>query len=173
VRAVYGAIAARFGNPTEPARPSTIVEADVCPLSGKRPGPHCDHHKRELFIAGHVPEETCDWHRVVCGVSAVVYPPELRAWAAAAGLPATPSCDAGDESRPLAITSPTDGAHFVLEPYRPAMAQRPPLVAVPADATLRWTIDDEPAERWVPSPGTHRIVASRGGQTDTVTITYE
>jgi hypothetical protein len=44
-------------------------------------------------------------------------------------------------------------------------------VAVPADA--QWTIDGEAADRWVPTPGTHRIVASRAGSADAVTITYE
>lgn len=177
VRAVYAAIAARFGNPTEPDRPSTIVSAEICPLSGKRPGPHCDHHKRELFIQGHVPEETCDWHQLVCGVPAVVYPPQVLAWAKAAGLPTPPVCTVADATAPLTITSPANGAHFVLEPYRAATLQRPPLSAVPADPMLRWTIDGEPAEGWVPTPGTHRIVASRGANAgrmaSEVTITYE
>ena len=171
VRAAYTAIAARYGDPTAPPRPETIVSAEICPVSGKRPGPYCEHRKRELFIAGHVPEETCDWHQLVCGMPAVVFPPELRAWATAAGWPLPPRCDVADPNTPLAIVAPTDGAHFVLEPYRPATSQRPPLVAVPADA--QWTIDGEPAERWVPTPGTHRIVASRGGSADAVTITYE
>jgi penicillin-binding protein 1C len=173
VRAVYTAIAARYGNPTEPPRPPTIVSADICPVSGKRPGPHCDHTKRELFIQGHVPEETCDWHQLVCGVTAIVYPPHVRAWAESAGLPQPPTCAVADDTRPLAITSPVEGAHFVLEPFRAATSQRPPLAAVPADAALHWTIDGEPAEQWVPTPGTHRIVAARGGSADEVTITYE
>jgi len=171
VRAAYTAIAARFGDPTEPDRPSTIVTAEICPLSGKRPGPHCDHRKREVFIAGHVPEETCDWHQLVCGTPTVVFPPEVRAWATAAGWPEPPHCEAPDPNKPLAIVSPVNGSHFVLETFRPATSQRPPLVAVPADA--QWTIDGEAADRWVPTPGTHRIVASRAGSADTVTITYE
>jgi hypothetical protein len=51
----YTAVAARFGDPTEPRRPDTIVAAEICPVSGKRPGPSCEHHKREVFMAGHVP----------------------------------------------------------------------------------------------------------------------
>jgi hypothetical protein len=38
---------------------------------------------------------------------------------------------------------------------------------------LRWTIDGEPAERWVPRPGTHHVVVARGTATDTVDIVYE
>jgi penicillin-binding protein 1C len=172
VRAVYTAIAARYGNPTAPDRPSTIVSADVCPLSGKRPGPYCEHHKRELFIQGHVPTQTCDWHQLVCGVPAVVYPAELRPWTKFTGRPTPPSCVAADPNAPVSITSPPRGARYILEPYRPATAQRPPLTAVPAD-DVRWTIDGEPAETWVPRPGTHEIVAVRGDAHDAVTIVYE
>ena len=39
MRATYTAIAARYGMPTAPDRPAAIVEADICPISGKRPGP--------------------------------------------------------------------------------------------------------------------------------------
>src|SRR5204862_390050 len=81
LRAAYTAIAARFGDPTAPARPDGVVAATICPVSGKRPGPHCDHGKRELFLAGHVPEETCDWHQLVCGERTIVYPESLRGWA--------------------------------------------------------------------------------------------
>ena len=173
VRAVYTAIAARFGAPTEPARPPTIVAADICPLSGKRPGPQCEHHKRELFIAGHLPEQTCDWHQVVCGQPAVVYPPQIRPWARYAGKPEPPVCTVADANAPLAITAPANGAHFILEPYRAATSQRPLLAASPADPAPRWSIDGVPAERWVPTPGTHRVVATRGNASDEITITYE
>ncbi|TMQ06760.1 MAG: hypothetical protein E6J91_37280 [Deltaproteobacteria bacterium] len=173
VRAVYTAIAARFGAPTEPARPPTIVAADVCPLSGKLPGPHCEHHKRELFIAGHLPEETCDWHQVVCDQPAVVYPPQIRPWARYYGKPDPPLCTVANANAPLAITAPANGAHFILEPYRAATSQRPLLAASPAGPALRWSIDGVPADRWVPTPGTHRVVATRGNVSDEVTITYE
>jgi penicillin-binding protein 1C len=173
VRAVYTAIAARFGAPTEPARPPTIVAADICPLSGKLPGPHCEHHKRELFIAGHLPEETCDWHQIVCDQPAVVYPPQIRPWARYYGKPDPPVCTVASANAPLAITAPANGAHFILEPYRAATSQRPLLAASPADPALRWSIDGVPADRWVPTPGTHRVVATRGNVSDEVTITYE
>jgi len=173
VRAAYTAIAARFGEPTAPRRPDTIVAAEVCPVSGKRPGPHCEHRKRELFIVGHVPEETCDWHQVVCGVPSVVYPASVRSWAKFYGRPQAPSCEAIDPAAPIRIVYPVDGARFVLEPHRAAGLQRPPLNALPAAPDLRWTIDGEPAERWIPTPGTHRVAVARGNATDEVTISYE
>ncbi|MBA3503233.1 MAG: transglycosylase domain-containing protein, partial [Deltaproteobacteria bacterium] len=170
VRAAYTAIAARFGDPTEVPRPEAIVSAQICPLSGKRPGPHCEHHKREVFIAGHVPEDTCDWHQVVCGKPAIVYPKSVRAWARYVGKPQTPTCDAPAADAQVAITYPVEGARFVLEPHRAATSQRPPLNAMPQDADLTWTIDGEPADRWVPTPGPHRVRVARGGATDAVTI---
>jgi penicillin-binding protein 1C len=173
VRAAYAAIAARYGEPTAPPRPETIVAAEICPLSGKRPGPYCEHHKRELFVAGHVPEETCDWHQLVCGVPAVVYPTPVAAWARFYGRPQPPACDPIAASGPISITSPIAGAHFVLEPHRAPETQRPPLVALPAVPGLTWTIDGEPAERWVPRPGTHHVVVARGQATDAIDIIYE
>ena len=172
VRAAYTAIAARYGDPTAPPRPDTIVSAEVCPVSGKRPGPYCEHHKPELFIAGHVPDETCDWHQLVCGVPSVVYPEALRGWTRFYGRPAPPVCSAPDAG-PIAIASPLGGSHFVLEPHRPPETQRPLLTASPAAPDARWTIDGEPAETWIPRPGTHRVVVARGQATDAVDITYE
>ncbi|MGH9886750.1 MAG: penicillin-binding transpeptidase domain-containing protein, partial [bacterium] len=175
VRAAYTAIAARFGEPTAPPRPGAIVSAEVCPLSGKRPGPYCEHHKPELFLAGHVPAETCDWHQLVCGVPSVVYPAAVRGWTRFYGRPAPPVCPSHDGAMDgaVAIASPVAGAHFVLEPHRPPEVQRPLLTATPAALDLRWTIDGEPADRWIPRPGTHRVVVARGQATDAVDITYE
>ena len=172
VRAAYTAIAARFGDPTAPPRPEAITSAPICPVSGKRPGPHCDHVKHELFIAGQVPAEVCDWHQVVCGAPSIVYPKPLRAWAQVYGRTSVTSCDVVPPGT-VRITYPVDGARFLLEPYRPATVQRPPLAAIPVAADLRWTIDGEPAGTWVPTPGTHRVVATRGEASDAISITYE
>jgi hypothetical protein len=137
-----------------------------------RPGPHCEHRKRELFIAGQVPTETCDWHQVVCGEPTVVYPKSLRSWASFYGRVAHPSCEVADASG-LRITYPYEGSKFILEPHRIASSQRPPLTAVPAAKDLRWTIDGQPADDWIPTPGPHRIVVSRGDLRDEVSVTYE
>jgi penicillin-binding protein 1C len=173
VRAAYTAIAARFGEPTAPRRPATIVAAEICPVSGKRPGPHCEHHKRELFVAGHVPEEACDWHQLVCGEPAVVYPRTVRSWAQFYGRPLPPVCERAGPDAPIRIVYPVDGARFVLEPHRAPETQRPPLTALPAEPDLRWTIDGEPAERWIPTPGAHRVAVARGRATAEITIVYE
>ena len=175
LRAAYTAVAARFGAPTAPPRPDDIVAAEICPVSGQRPGPYCEHHKRELFIAGHVPEATCEWHQLVCGKPTVVFPEALRGWAQYYGRmsrePA--SCEKIDPDAQVAIAMPVDGAHFVLEPYRAATSQRPPLAAVPPIPDLAWTIDGEPADRWVPTPGEHRVQLTHGASSTSVTIFYE
>lgn len=183
LRAAYAAVAARYGDPTAPPRPEAVVSAEICPLSGKRPGPHCGHSKRELFLSGHVPEATCDWHQIVCGVPAIVYPPSVRSWAKYFGWKMPPVCDEPSAARgaTVSITYPVEGAVFQLEPHRPATVQRPPLAALPAGADLRWTIDGVPADQWVPTPGTHRVQVTRGdatdaatdAPTDAVTIVYE
>ncbi|ACY14684.1 penicillin-binding protein 1C [Haliangium ochraceum] len=172
MRAVYTAIASRYGDPTAIERPSAVVGAPVCALSGKRPGPHCTHHKHELFIAGHLPEETCDWHRLVCGEPAVVYPPVLRPWMAFYDRLEPSNCPPEPASG-LQIVSPSEGARYVLEEHRPARYQRPPMVALPNPGDVRWTIEGEPAEAWVPRPGSFTIVAERDGLRDEVRIHYE
>ncbi|HUS65679.1 MAG TPA: transglycosylase domain-containing protein [Kofleriaceae bacterium] len=69
--------AARGRALTLPARPEGVVDADVCPLSGLRPGPHCPHAKHEHFAAGTVPTATCAWH----GADGVHVPAEAEGWA--------------------------------------------------------------------------------------------
>src|SRR5207237_7794873 len=133
---------------------------------------YCDHHKRELFIAGHLPEATCDWHQLVCGVPAIVYPDAVRAWTRDHGRAQPPVCEASPAGA-VRITTPVDGSHFVLEPFRAPAVQRPLLAALPSAPDLRWTIDGEPAERWIPTPGSHRVAVARGDSHDEITISYE
>jgi penicillin-binding protein 1C len=58
-------LAAHRARPTD--RVSTgehegLESVEVCPLSGARPTAACPHMRRELFVAGHAPSETCDMH---------------------------------------------------------------------------------------------------------------
>jgi len=39
-----------------------LESAEVCPLTGKLPGPACVDHAERHFIRGRAPRETCDWH---------------------------------------------------------------------------------------------------------------
>jgi penicillin-binding protein 1C len=60
-----------------PERPTGVVSIEVCPLSGKRPGPHCPHSKRDVALREAMPQETCDLH---AADGRLHYPPELQAW---------------------------------------------------------------------------------------------
>jgi penicillin-binding protein 1C len=46
---------------TLPAAPDGLVARDVCTVTGHLPGPACP-TKRELFIEGHTPGQTCQGH---------------------------------------------------------------------------------------------------------------
>lgn len=174
VRAAFVALAARFGAPTAPDRPASLVDADICPLSGQAPGPACPHRKRDLFAAGHLPDAAppCDMHQHHGGRTVVVYPEVVRPWARAVGLlrgedPASPSPAAG-----LRILFPVDGARFSLDPYRPPGQQIPPLrVSPPGEA--RWTVDGVPLARWTPTPGTHLVRAERGRDSHQIRVEFD
>jgi len=173
MRGIYTAIASRYGAPTEPPRPEAIVTAEVCPLSGKRPGPHCEHHKRELFVAGNVPDETCDWHQVVCGEPTIVLPEVLHSWARFYGQLEERDCTVAHSEGPVRIVMPADGAHFLLEPHRDARFQKPPVAALPSGGDAKWFVNDVPIANWIPTPGTHVVRVARGETSDEVQVVYE
>jgi penicillin-binding protein 1C len=78
-----GLLAAAAGRDlTLPSPPPGVDTAEVCPLSGLRPGPDCPHRKLEHFARGHAPGRACDWHRREAGRLVVRFPPEAAAWAA-------------------------------------------------------------------------------------------
>jgi penicillin-binding protein 1C len=77
-----GLLAASGGRElTHPKKPETIVDADVCALSGLEPGASCPHRRREHFAPGTVPTRTCDWHQDHAGELAVQWPEAAREWA--------------------------------------------------------------------------------------------
>jgi len=43
-------------------RPAGIQEVEICPDSGKLPGPFCPNHRTEFFRKGNLPGRTCDVH---------------------------------------------------------------------------------------------------------------
>ncbi len=168
VRAAFVALAARFGTPTAPGEPPGLEHRDVCALSGMLPGPDCP-RKHETFVPGTQPQAVCDWHVRVGGHKEIVWPAEAAGWArihrkAAANARAPAPAGA------LRIVYPQDGAHFLLDPGRPVAEQRPPLRAIPAAAPVRWTIDGQPADQWMPTVGEHLVAAEMGRQLQRVSI---
>jgi penicillin-binding protein 1C len=124
------------------SRPGGLAEGTVCSASGARPGASCPALRRETFLAGHVPSDTCTVHRRVpidtrTGLLAeastpaaavehrayTVYPPEYHAWMRARGLPLPPSAHASDPlaegiqtSDRLRVEYPGSGTVFQLDP---------------------------------------------------------
>lgn len=173
LRASFQAIASVYGNPTTPAKPDGLVEQSVCALTGLRPGVHCPHRKIDLFRSGNLPRKVCDWHRVACGQTVVEYPPALQTWARAHGRIGEGSKCRKERATYLRITSPRNGAAYVLDSFRALRDQRPPVSAQFDGGTVRWTVDGRPWNKWIPTPGSHRLVASSGKLQDQVAFTIE
>ncbi|UCC63810.1 MAG: PBP1A family penicillin-binding protein [Anaerolineae bacterium] len=115
-------------------RPDGLVEAEVCALSGLRAGPHCPHHRQELFIAGTAPQEACDWHRafhidIATGLLAgpdtplnrvvervyTLLPPELADWGRSHGIELPPKVvfpglPSGDQVADRVVLAPVSAA---------------------------------------------------------------
>lgn len=122
-------------------RPHGIVEVEVCSLSGKLPSSHCPHRRKELFISGTEPTETCSLHQLVridllTGLPAspstppervmekvvIVFPPEAHAWARERGLPLFHQRPA--EEGPILIVSPRPNSRYRLVSSVPVEEQK-------------------------------------------------
>ncbi len=164
---------------------AALSEAEVCTLSGKLPGPACEHRRREHFAHGHEPTEHCDLHVLAhvdaqgretaarCGRSTRIlerYPLQFRAWAERAGRPilglhVSPTCppEAREAVAPR-VTFPRDGQTFALDPDGP-MRQEIVLSAAADASRLRFIIDGRPTAElhapfhlpWRLAPGAHQV----------------
>jgi len=157
--------AALKGRPArEFERPAGLVEAEVCALSGLRPGPDCPHRVSELFLAGTEPEQVCSMHQRIAidratGLRATaetpparivervytILPPEARDWARQHGIPEPPPASdllASGGPQPaekdllLRMAGPDQGASFVLDPRLPPQSQRIVISARPGEGTV-------------------------------------
>ncbi len=164
LRSVYVAIASRFGEPTAPSVPASLMKKKICPMSGMAPGPHCTHEKEEWFNQDEQ-LQTCSWH----GEEQIHYPPELISWVNASSRhPKVNRSYAGS----LRIVMPRDGSRFALEPYRDRSLQKPILRAFPEVDGLVWKVNGVSVDQWIPRPGKHKVTVSNGTQTETSTIEY-
>jgi penicillin-binding protein 1C len=192
-------LAAMRGREPAPLVASALLaHAEVCALSGKRPGPHCTHRVRETFAPGREPTEACDMHveaRVdaqgrevgerCAGEPRVLerYPARFVAWARQAGRPLlgeklSPSCPPAYESSSPLITFPRGDQTFALDPDGPAR-QEILLTARATTPSLRFIIDgvateplSPPFQRaWQLEPGRHTVQA-RAGATTTPAVTF-
>jgi penicillin-binding protein 1C len=83
------------------AEPAGIVRAEICPLSGLRPGPHCTGVIREIFAAGTEPVKTCAMAHDQVGPGQSGRPNALGARLPSSGL---------------SVLTPADGDIFKLDP---------------------------------------------------------
>ncbi|MFA5137672.1 MAG: penicillin-binding protein 1C [Elusimicrobiota bacterium] len=155
----------RRSEPRPFPRPSSIVEADICPLSGKTPGLWCPTRVTEVFAKGRLPAGSCDMHRFSDGKVVVVLPEEFRPWMR--DLSPTPA-DNGPYAG-LSIAFPRPGDIFKIDPSFPIRAQKIRVAAaLPGGAEeVRWSVDGRPPDDlegdhfWLGlSPGRHRIELS-------------
>jgi penicillin-binding protein 1C len=143
-RELMQAAARRYAPSEELPAPEGFEARDICPLSGRAPGPHCVHTRREWVERGRE-LTTCDQHVGVrvdpsngllagpaCddAVSGTfeAYPPLYLAWARGAARPlppdrASPRCpppEVPGHHAEARILYPEDGARFFVEVGRPA-----------------------------------------------------
>jgi len=152
-------------------RPEGFVDIDICPLSGKRPGPDCPHRRTEI-IPRNQRIETCDMHEKVridkrnglragpaCSADVVEirvfehYPTLYSAWAESARrtlapVKSSPFCP-DDENQVvqdrIRIAYPPDGSRFVLDSSLAAREAIHIRVDVPREARdVRVVIDGRP-----------------------------
>lgn len=122
------------------ARSASVIERDVCALSGMPPGSHCPTVVHDLALRDRSPRERCTLHREVivddatghglCPICRegrvhhpevrVYWPPAVAAWRRATGLPVDgppthlPTCDRVTAAEDPTILSPEAGVDIVL-----------------------------------------------------------
>jgi len=143
------------------SRPPGLVSMEICADSGTLPNPHCPHHRREWFIAGSEPTETCTMHRLVrvdsrsgelatehtppaCTAEKVgiFLPPEASEWVRdqectsdavfVITLSAGPEGSTRTEGPGITITHPAPNAAYRLSPNVPLASQRIEVSAQPS-----------------------------------------
>jgi penicillin-binding protein 1C len=141
---------------------SRLAHAAICPLSGRRAGPHCPASIDEIFLPGTEPEESCDVHLPGApGRPGLELSPEHLAWARAEGIEARPAARGA-----VRILLPRDGDEYLVEAGYPEGAQGVAVrIALPrraAGAEVRLDgagvpIDPAGGGRVPARPGDHRL----------------
>lgn len=129
-------------------RPVGIQEAEICPDSGKDPGPFCPNHRTEVFRKGNLPSRVCDVHKA----------PER---------PAAP-----DRPKRLRIQFPKQGDVFKLDPQAAKGSQGLHLATNggPGNEGAVWEVDGKRLEGtgegawWMFRPGWHQVTLGRDQQ---------
>jgi penicillin-binding protein 1C len=183
------------GNDIVP-RPAELREHAICAASGMRAGDSCPIRIREWLPSGFSPLP-CAWHHDSENGVITLWPDEYRTWAAARGLLDESGVAGGDAqraslrsgaskaaavpTRSFEITSPPDGATYLIDPTLRPEFQTLPLRIVGSTGRVEWTIDGRAAGTgssdariaWPLQRGTHVVAArdARGRSTEaTITV---
>jgi penicillin-binding protein 1C len=167
--------------------PGTVVEREICALSGMTANAWCPIRRHE-WVATESSSLPCRWHHHGDEGLLTFWPAEYRQWAHANGLDrsdrdAPPSGDqrittlesastdggrASISRAALTIVSPPDGATYLIDPTLRREFQTLPLRATTdAHGGVEWSVagkvvgtaDANKALDWSLTPGEHRIVA--------------
>lgn len=191
-RRLAGEAALHAGDPLQPT-PSGVVEREVCADSGLTANAWCP-RKRHEWLPVERADVACSWHHLGDEGLVTVLPAAFEAWQQGQGRAVTVARHdqvpvAGAAPRPraaaprpaaFAITSPPDGATYLIDPTLRREFQTLPLRAVGAASSLSWTVsgravgttDAGRALEWPLAPGTHQVVATDArGRTAAATIT--
>jgi penicillin-binding protein 1C len=127
---------------TDFPRPVGIQEVDICPDSGKLPGPFCPNRRAEFFKKGNLPTQVCDVHKAMARKA----PP--------------------DRPKRLRIKFPQDGDIFKIDPQAAKGSQGLHLTTNggPDSEMAVWQVDGKSIEAkgddawWMLRPGWHEAV---------------
>lgn len=160
--------------PMETPLPSSLVEREVCALSGGAPGPGCTHTRTEWFIAGTEPHERCPFHAPVAidvrnGLRAgpacpaqyvqrrtVLDLPEVyEPWARKQRLTIAPTAysplcpDVAATEPRVAIREPRTQSRYLFDPDTPRELSTVRFAASvsPANEEIVWLVDGTPVGR--------------------------
>jgi penicillin-binding protein 1C len=176
-RRLHGA-ANGLGSPTIVERPATLVQHEICALSGMVANPWCPTRLREWMPEGDRP--SCSWHHLSDDGLLVFWPAEYRQWARQNGLMTdpgravpvkwTPSREVRPTppTAPIAIVNPPADGVYLIDPTLRREFQTLALRAVTASrSTIEWHIDgrvigsasSESPLMWPLATGKHTILA--------------
>jgi penicillin-binding protein 1C len=178
-RRIAGDVAASDGERLVP-EPASSVRREICALSGLSANAWCPTRRQEWTAAEH-PLLPCSWHHMSDEGLITIWPPEYRAWAAAA-TPAGQEHVAREHVErehvarstlhvarvPISIVSPAAGTTYLIDPTLRRDFQTLSLRAVTATrGTVEWSVngrtvgsaDSNQRVEWPLSPGRHQITA--------------
>jgi penicillin-binding protein 1C len=151
--------------------PADVEQAPICALSGLRPSTSCPNVTTEWVSTG-APVQFCSWHRR----DAVDWPAEYRSWAASqdGNHPARPAAAPVTKMAAVRVTSPPNGATYLIDPTLRMNYQALRLRAA-ADTPVTWQVNGAVVgTEWPLRPGRHTITATdRSGRHDSVEITVK